>query len=224
MIDEIAEILGVHRNSYFNYRKQNRPIINLIEKYFSKEDLEEFLKDGRISKIDNISIQNLVTLEYLEYSVTSKIQKIDFSFMFLFLLYIINFRDIQHVELKNIKKEFLSTILNSIYDIDSEFFFLLQFSKKIINLELEKTEEDSKRINFISKKVKDNSETDSFEVGDFIYYLNSLSDIEFKYLCDNAKHFFIKYYEISAVEITTKEKINFMIETSATNKPFLLIK
>lgn len=38
--------------SYYNWKKENRPIIKLLEKYFSNEDLEEFLEKDKIHKFD----------------------------------------------------------------------------------------------------------------------------------------------------------------------------
>ena len=35
-------LFDVSINTYYNWKKENRPIINLLDKYFSKEDLEEF--------------------------------------------------------------------------------------------------------------------------------------------------------------------------------------
>ena len=52
MRETIVKILGVSKNSYWNYKNQNRPIIALLEKYFTKEDLQEFLETGNISKCD----------------------------------------------------------------------------------------------------------------------------------------------------------------------------
>lgn len=40
-------LLGCTLASYYNWNKQERPIINLLEKYFSKEDLAEFFKNGQ---------------------------------------------------------------------------------------------------------------------------------------------------------------------------------
>jgi hypothetical protein len=55
MIETIVKILGVSKNSYWNYKNQNRPIILLLEKYFSKEDLQEFLDTSKISKFEQVS-------------------------------------------------------------------------------------------------------------------------------------------------------------------------
>lgn len=53
MIETIVKILGVSKNSYWNYKNQERPIIFLLEKYFKKEELEEFLETGKISRLEN---------------------------------------------------------------------------------------------------------------------------------------------------------------------------
>lgn len=52
MINQIVKILGVSKNSYWNYKKQNRPIVDLLEKYFTEEDLDEFLKTGEMKKLE----------------------------------------------------------------------------------------------------------------------------------------------------------------------------
>lgn len=72
MINAIVNILGVSKNSYWNYKKQERPIIAFLEKYFSKDDLEEFLNYGRVSK--------------LEYLNSMRENEINFLFKFINLL------------------------------------------------------------------------------------------------------------------------------------------
>lgn len=54
MIEAVVKILGVSKNSYWNYKNQNRPIIPLLEKYFTKEELEEFLNTGEIQNLELI--------------------------------------------------------------------------------------------------------------------------------------------------------------------------
>jgi len=44
-----SKVLGCSLASYYAWDKQKRPIIALLEKYFTKEDLEEFLETGEIS-------------------------------------------------------------------------------------------------------------------------------------------------------------------------------
>ena len=48
-----SKILGCTLASYYNWDKQNRPIISLLEKFFSKDDLEEFLETGDIKRLQS---------------------------------------------------------------------------------------------------------------------------------------------------------------------------
>jgi hypothetical protein len=41
-------------NSYYIWKKENRPIISLLHKYLTEKDIEEFLETGSISKFDNV--------------------------------------------------------------------------------------------------------------------------------------------------------------------------
>lgn len=54
MLKAIAKILDVTLKSVYNYQKENRPIISFLEKYFTKEELEEFLNTGKIEKLELI--------------------------------------------------------------------------------------------------------------------------------------------------------------------------
>jgi len=47
-----SKVLGCSLASYYNWDTQQRPIISLLESYFSQEDLEEFLKDGKIKRLE----------------------------------------------------------------------------------------------------------------------------------------------------------------------------
>ena len=45
----IKQILNIKERTLYNWRKEGRPIISLLEKYFTQEELEEFLETGEIS-------------------------------------------------------------------------------------------------------------------------------------------------------------------------------
>ena len=64
MIETIIKLMGFSRNTYFNWKKEKRPIINLLEKYFTKEDLEEFLKTGKIKEFEDVR-KTIGTKEYI---------------------------------------------------------------------------------------------------------------------------------------------------------------
>ena len=48
----IEKLFGFTEATYYNWKKENRPIINLIN-YFNEEELIEFLETGKISKMEN---------------------------------------------------------------------------------------------------------------------------------------------------------------------------
>ena len=52
MKDIICKVMGISQASYYRW-KQERPVIKLLEKYCTEEDLEEFLISGRIEKFEN---------------------------------------------------------------------------------------------------------------------------------------------------------------------------
>ncbi|MDN5125548.1 hypothetical protein PJV95_04725 [Aliarcobacter butzleri] len=76
-------LFDVSINTYYNWKKENRPIINLLDKYFSKEDLEEFLKTGEISKLEKVKntnnqIDNIndLLIDNAKYTVKEKLYKV----------------------------------------------------------------------------------------------------------------------------------------------------
>lgn len=55
MYKAIAKLIGNTERTIFAWKKENRPIIRLIEKYFTKEDLSEFLSTYQISKMETLT-------------------------------------------------------------------------------------------------------------------------------------------------------------------------
>jgi len=54
MFKVIADLIRNDPKTIYRWKKQNRPIINLLEKYFTKQDLEEFLQTGQVKKMENL--------------------------------------------------------------------------------------------------------------------------------------------------------------------------
>ena len=73
-------------NTFYLWKKQNRPIINFFSKYFKDSEIEEFLRTGRLEKLEstknesnnktNITIGDTVTLKANE-SIKMNIIEID---------------------------------------------------------------------------------------------------------------------------------------------------
>ena len=68
-------MLGNTEKSYYRWKKENRPIIAFLERYFTKEDLEEFLKTGIVSKLENTEDHKMsyMLLEYVRYNLSDKL-------------------------------------------------------------------------------------------------------------------------------------------------------
>ena len=52
MVDTICKILGIARRTYFHWQKDEDKCysIKLLNKYFKKEELEEFIETGSIKR------------------------------------------------------------------------------------------------------------------------------------------------------------------------------
>ena len=55
--ETMAAIFSTAEGTYYKWKREKRPIIALLEKYFTKQDLEEFLQTGKISKFEVIQEQ-----------------------------------------------------------------------------------------------------------------------------------------------------------------------
>ncbi len=78
MINAIIKMLGVSKNSYWNYKKQQRPIILFLEKYFTDKDLEEFLTTGKVSRLESQKLdddfKDLILDDHMLHNVKFKLR------------------------------------------------------------------------------------------------------------------------------------------------------
>lgn len=73
-----CEILDISTRSYSNFSKQKRLIIHLLEKYFTKEDLQEFIEFSKINKFEN---NNSIQEYFIETNKNRYIQSFNFSYL-----------------------------------------------------------------------------------------------------------------------------------------------
>ena len=75
MRKQIVQMLGNTEKSYYRWKEEGRPIIAFLERYFTKEDLEEFLKTGMMSKLENTEDNQMsyMLLEYVRYNLKGKL-------------------------------------------------------------------------------------------------------------------------------------------------------
>jgi hypothetical protein len=72
MVDTISKILGIARRTYFHWQKDEDKCfaINLFNKYFTKEELEEFIETGKILRCDlakDIPLEDLKNFDNLKH-------------------------------------------------------------------------------------------------------------------------------------------------------------
>lgn len=88
--------MDISKPSYYVWKRQGRPIFKLLETYFSKEELQEFLETGKISKFEIVEEFKMILqgskLDYLDF-VTKHLKhsnEFDFftDFYYRFLVYI----------------------------------------------------------------------------------------------------------------------------------------
>lgn len=54
--ETMAKLFSTSEGTYYKWKKEERPIIKLLDKYFDKTDLEEFLVTGNIKKMDEVNL------------------------------------------------------------------------------------------------------------------------------------------------------------------------
>ncbi|MCT7575257.1 hypothetical protein N5U00_07940 [Aliarcobacter butzleri] len=99
----MSKLFGYSTQTYFNWKKEmdKRPILLLIEKYFSKEELETFLRTNKIEKLElikNYSLEELGDKLNNQYNEDYMIKNLTFKFL------MFN-REVSLLLLRNILKE-----------------------------------------------------------------------------------------------------------------------
>ena len=76
-IETLCYFLGITKKTWYNWKAEERPLTQFIEKYLSNEDINEFIKNGNIPRFENIELlSNLAFQEYENY-VSSVITRSD---------------------------------------------------------------------------------------------------------------------------------------------------
>lgn len=89
MKDQIKQILDISDKTYYNWKNQDRPIIKLLDKYFTDSEIEEFLQTGKISKFDNLNKYSLSScISFLE---KLKLLRIKYNYFHYFTNFILDY-------------------------------------------------------------------------------------------------------------------------------------
>lgn len=73
----IVKLFNITRQTWTNWKKEEKPIVKLIEKYFNDEDIEEFLEKEKCSKLENInsSSNNTISNKDIRYMLIGMLQE-----------------------------------------------------------------------------------------------------------------------------------------------------
>jgi len=121
----MVELFQFSSPTYYKWKKhENRPIFNLLDYAFSKSDLEEYVKTGKISKLD--SLENIIYTNHIRISEIIKLLSIlDTDTLKNALIEALKekdsyFQTVEYLNYKRTKLEIIKKIRNLLDDLHSE--------------------------------------------------------------------------------------------------------
>ncbi len=140
-----SKILEVSEKSYYRWKSKDHTIlVNLLEKYFTKEELEEYLKNGKIEKLELVKSLSIEELENKlanvgNYERDQRVQEI----VRLFKIY--SFNEISNTFLATLIEQYNNysigidtTLINKLQNITNYLNFLEEFLNILEDMKLEK--------------------------------------------------------------------------------------
>lgn len=65
IMQTVIKILDISKPSYYVWKREGRPIFELLENYFNKEELEEFLTSRKMAKLEAIKGINVEDINFI---------------------------------------------------------------------------------------------------------------------------------------------------------------
>ena len=144
MQENIKKILDISDKTYYNWKNQNRPIIELLHKYFTDSEIEEFLQTDKIINFEatNYIKNNFMTINKNKYiqsfkSTSSSLRSIYEEYIKDFYFYFLS-------NLKNKKNFFSSTD----YEYESNLIEKYDFNKALSDYIFKNQEKEFEKDNF----------------------------------------------------------------------------
>lgn len=78
----LAKLFDVHPNTVGNWKKEGRLSFLFFQKYFKKEEIEEFIETGKIEKLETLDI-HFMFIKAFEKLLSSFVQNLDDIYSFL---------------------------------------------------------------------------------------------------------------------------------------------
>lgn len=167
--ETMAKLFDSSEGAYYKWKRENRPIITLLEKYFTKEELEEFLMSGKISRMESNVHTDI--FNYSLYNVIAESFK-DIMHPSYFLFFIIGhhyFQSSHETQTKFLsKKNFIGFVAENIDIFTEEYNSLIS--------------------NFDNSNEQINEKDKGFIIAMTFDFLQKISEREFEYIVHNAMH------------------------------------
>jgi len=122
--DIFMKLFDFSINTYYLWKKQGRLIFDLLDKYFSKEDLEEFISTGKVSKYEdienNIFTNHIRTTEILKFLSITETDTLKNTLVDILKENNINAGTVEYLKSRRSKYEILKKIRNLLDDLYHE--------------------------------------------------------------------------------------------------------
>lgn len=165
----MSDLFKYSPQTYFNHKKEKRPILELLEKYFTKRDIEEFLETGKISKLEELEdlkiINNLIIDIYNNF--VSSLYKKRASLLKLFLL-------VLHKSVV-INSDIYNNFIELIFDSESEKEDKVELLK-----EFQKIQDTTLFFYSIKYMIKNEFKYINYSYYDIDYFQSCYEEINFK--------------------------------------------
>ncbi len=163
----IVKLFQITRQTWTNWKKEERPIVELIEKYFTDEDIEEFINTGICSKLekkDNIShkntnIQNEINSKLMNFQKEALLRALRVS---LKSIKNDNYTLLEQIEKIKNENSFFEQIIKNLFSKNDDIIALKHFNNLYNLINLSFTQEEMQEI-VINKNIYINSITTIIE-------------------------------------------------------------
>ncbi|MCT7472945.1 hypothetical protein [Aliarcobacter cryaerophilus] len=144
MKEHIKKILDISDKTYYNWKNQNRPIIELLYKYFTDSEIEEFLQTGEII---NFETTNYIKYNFMKINKDKYIQNFKSISLSIRSIYEESIKDFYFYFLSNLKnkKNFFSS---TDYEYESNLIEKYDFNKALSDYIFKNQEKEFEKGNF----------------------------------------------------------------------------
>ena len=98
-----CELFGFTKNTYYVWKKDKKPVIEMINKYLSKEDLVEYLDTGKITKLEVVNNFKRKESRTSVFELMSKVCKEeDKETIYSICLFLVKIKEIQKLEIQKL--------------------------------------------------------------------------------------------------------------------------